>query len=96
MTTVSRFSRQNDAGLRTLSVGVREDLVLVLVLVLVPESKGPYLSVGFHKGLELAWIPWELTIRRTICWKIPYLPSEISVHETNVEDYKDGESRVIL
>ena len=40
MTTVSRFSRQNDAGLRALNVALWENLVLVVVLVL--ESKGPY------------------------------------------------------
>ena len=40
MTTVSRFSRQNDAGLRLLNVVLRENLVLVLVRVL--ESKDPY------------------------------------------------------
>ena len=35
MTTVSRFSRrQNDVGLRALNVVVRENLVLVVVLVL--------------------------------------------------------------
>ena len=40
MTTVSRFSRQNDAGLRALN----ENLVLVVVLLL--ESKGPYYQDG--------------------------------------------------
>ena len=40
MATVSRFSRQNDAGLRALNVVLWENLVLVVVLVL--ESKGPY------------------------------------------------------
>ena len=40
MTTVSRFSRQNDAILRALNVVPWENLVLVVVLVL--ESKGPY------------------------------------------------------
>ena len=40
MTTVTRFSRQNDAGLRALNVFLRENLVLVVVLVL--ESEGPY------------------------------------------------------
>ena len=39
MTTVTRFSRQNDAGLRALNVFLRENLVLVVVLVL--ESEGP-------------------------------------------------------
>ena len=34
MTTVSIFSRQNDAGLRTLTVVLWENLVLVVVLVL--------------------------------------------------------------
>ena len=37
MTTESRFSRQNDAGLRALTVVIRGNLVLVVVLVL--ESK---------------------------------------------------------
>ena len=39
MTTVSRFSRQKDAGLRALNVALWENLVLLVVLVL--ESKGP-------------------------------------------------------
>ena len=39
MTSVSRFSRKNDAGLRALNVVLGENLVLVLVLVL--ESKDP-------------------------------------------------------
>ena len=39
MTTMSRFSRQNDAGLRSVNVVLRENPVLVLVLVL--DSKGP-------------------------------------------------------
>ena len=43
MTTASRFSRRNDAGLRALNVALWENLVLVVVLVL--ESKGPYLSI---------------------------------------------------
>ena len=37
MTTASRFSRQNDAGLRVLMIVLRENLVLVVILVL--ESK---------------------------------------------------------
>jgi len=37
MTTVSRFSRQNDLGLRARNVVLRENLVLLVVLVL--ESK---------------------------------------------------------
>ena len=41
MTTVSRFSRQNDAGLRALNIVLWENLVLVDVLVL--ESKALYL-----------------------------------------------------
>ena len=40
MTTVSRFPRQNDVGLRALNVVRWENLVLVVVLVL--ESKGLY------------------------------------------------------
>ena len=42
MTTMSRFSPQNVAGLRSLHVVLRENPVLVLVLVL--DSKGPYCS----------------------------------------------------
>ena len=38
MMTASRFSRQNEAGLRALNVVLWENLVVVLVL----ESKGPY------------------------------------------------------
>ena len=37
MTPVSRFSRQNDAGLRALTIVLWENLVVVVVLVL--ESK---------------------------------------------------------
>ena len=37
MTTVSRFSHQNDVGLHALNVVLRENFVLVVVLVL--ESK---------------------------------------------------------
>ena len=48
MTTVSRFSRQNDAGLRALTVVLRENLVLVVVLVL--ESKALYSVKGCEKG----------------------------------------------
>ena len=40
MTTVSRFSRQNDAGLSALNVVLWKNLVLVVVLVL--ESKALY------------------------------------------------------
>ena len=39
MTTVPHFARQNVAGLRALNVALWENLVLVVVLVL--ESKGP-------------------------------------------------------
>ena len=42
MTTVSRFSRQYDAGLRALNVALWENLVLVVVLDLVLESKGHF------------------------------------------------------
>ena len=34
MTTVSRFSRQNDVGLRVLNIALGENLVLAVVLVL--------------------------------------------------------------
>ena len=47
MTTVTRFSRQNDAGLRALNVFLRENLVLVVVLVL--ESEGPYCLRKYDK-----------------------------------------------
>ena len=40
MTTVSSFSRQNDAGLRGLTIVLWENLVIVVVLVL--ESKALY------------------------------------------------------
>ena len=39
MTTVSRFSRQNDVGLRALNAALRENLVLVVVLVLESFAK---------------------------------------------------------
>ena len=42
MTTVSRFSRQNEAGLRALNVAQWQNLVLVVVLV--RESKDPISS----------------------------------------------------
>jgi len=42
MTTVSRFSCQKDADLRALNIVLWENLVLVVVMVL--ESKGPYWS----------------------------------------------------
>ena len=56
MTTVTRFPRQNDAGLRALNVFLGENLVLVVVLVL--ESEGPYLhdgrkKVAFGKSFEV-------------------------------------------
>ena len=40
MTTVSRFSRQNDAGLRALNVFLCQNIALVVFLVL--ESKALY------------------------------------------------------
>ena len=42
MTTVSRFSRQNDVGLRALNNALSENLVVVVVVVL--ESKVLYSS----------------------------------------------------
>ena len=55
MTMVARFSRQNDAGLRALTVVLRENLVVVVVLVL--ESKALYLkprrSLKIKRGLNL-------------------------------------------
>ena len=61
MTTVSRFSRQNDAGLRALNVVLWENLVHVVVLVL--ESKGPYyvssgLKVARHSR-HVYWFKFE-------------------------------------
>ena len=47
---VSRFPRQNDAGLRALNVGLWENLVLVVVLV----QEGPDPSAK-HEGRELRW-----------------------------------------
>ena len=47
MTTVSRFSRQNDVGLRALSVALWQNLVLVVVVIL--ESKALYLHK--YKGI---------------------------------------------
>ena len=52
MTTVPRFSRQNDAGLGALNVVLWENLVLVDVLVL--ESKGHY-----YLSLETYVIPLQ-------------------------------------
>ena len=57
MTTVSRFSRQNDAGLRTLNVVLWENLVLVVVLVL--QSKGPYWLGGASSWKSLRGIKWK-------------------------------------
>ena len=55
MSMVSRFSRQNDAGLRALNVSLWENLVLVVVLVL--GSKGPWMFIAttsnFHDGMLL-------------------------------------------
>ena len=51
MTTVSRFSRQNDAGLRALTVVLWENLVLEVVLVL--ESKALY-YIGDHNGNRIS------------------------------------------
>ena len=42
MTSVSRFSRQNDVGLRALNLALWENLVLVVVLVL--QSKALYIE----------------------------------------------------
>ena len=47
MMTVSRFSRQNDVGLRALNVALWQNLLLVVVLVL--ESKALYLHI--YKGI---------------------------------------------
>ena len=63
MTTVTRFSRQNDAGLRALNVFLRENLVLVVVLVL--ESEGPYFTFATRRHIlrtrEFNLIPSPLT-----------------------------------
>ena len=50
MTTVSRFSRQNDVGFRALNVALWENLVPVVVLVV--EFKALYLS-GKGRDIEL-------------------------------------------
>ena len=54
MTTLSRFSRQNDASLRALNVVLWENLVLVVVLVL--ESEGPYYITLEEKCKSLNFI----------------------------------------
>ena len=60
MTTASRFSRQNDAGLRALNVVLWENLVLVVVLVL--ESKGAYQLVGYNKEMiQNLTDNWQMT-----------------------------------
>lgn len=59
--TVSRFSRQNDAGLRALNIALWENLVVVLVL----RSKGPYRKMlGLANNVGLRWliIKWMLLI----------------------------------
>jgi len=53
MMTVSRFSHQNDTGLRALNVVQWENLVLVVVLVV--ESKGPYYGAGWWPK-QMAWL----------------------------------------
>ena len=50
MTTVSRFSRQNDLGLRALNVVLWENLVIVVVLVL--ESKALYYLDGWDQQIS--------------------------------------------
>ena len=55
MTTVTSFSRQNDAGLRALNVFLRENLVLVVVLVL--ESEGPYYVLDIPPAVHQATSP---------------------------------------
>ena len=47
MATVPLFSRQNDAGLRAITVVLRENFLLVVVLVL--ESKALYFLEGGRK-----------------------------------------------
>ena len=56
MTTVSCFSRQNDAGLRALNVAPWESLVLGVVLVL--GSKGPKGKRRDTQGTRLTRIRW--------------------------------------
>ena len=51
MMTVSRFSRQNDVGLRVLNVALWENLLLVVVLVL--ESKALYYC--WQSTLQIDW-----------------------------------------
>ena len=53
MTTVSRFSRQNDAGLRALNVVPWENLVLIVVLVLQSKAvQGLHNCREFFQPLE--------------------------------------------
>ena len=51
MTTVSRFSRQNDAGLRALNVALWENLVLAIILVL--ESNSLYYALLRNEKLVI-------------------------------------------
>ena len=51
MTTVSHFSRQNDAGLRALNVVIWENLLLAVVLVL--ESNSLYYAVLHNEKLVI-------------------------------------------
>ena len=52
MTTVSRLSRQNDAGLRALNVALWENLAL--------GSKGPYFLGGWNPDALPGYNLWEL------------------------------------
>ena len=72
MTTVTRFPRQNDAGLRALNVFLRENLVLVVVLVL--ESEGPYYIYIVLPCTE-SWVCIPVTQTRSRKWCLNVLTS---------------------
>ena len=68
MTTVSKFSRQNEAGLRSLNVVLSENLLLAGVLVL--ESRSPE---SFHSGESGTIVSLLITvgrIRNLVCRKV--------------------------
>ena len=62
MTTVLRSPRQNDVGLQVLKVVLWENLVLVVVLVL--ESKALYWSLSYC-DIHIQDSAWSLTWNRT-------------------------------
>ena len=82
MTTVSRFSRQNDAGLRALNVVLRENLVLVVVLVL--ESKGPYYR---GPGDDRSGWPGEWGLHVFTAYALACLRAELCGEKTSREKF---------